>query len=65
MSGLLVTDFDFDLPSELIAQQPPTERGLSRMLLVDRASGALRDSNFANFPSLLEPGDCWCSTTAG
>ena len=57
MSGLLVTDFDFDLPSELIAQQPPTERGLSRMLLVDRASGALRDSNFANFPSLLEPGD--------
>jgi S-adenosylmethionine:tRNA ribosyltransferase-isomerase len=57
MSGLRVADFDFDLPAELIAQQPPAERGLSRMLAVDRATGALRDAFFAEFPSLLNPGD--------
>ncbi len=57
MSDLRVSDFDFHLPPELIAQQPPHERGQSRMLVVDRASGALRDRWFADFPSLLAPGD--------
>jgi S-adenosylmethionine:tRNA ribosyltransferase-isomerase len=57
MTGLRVADFDFDLPADLIAQQPPTERGQSRMLVMDRATGALRDSSFAEFPSLLRPGD--------
>lgn len=57
MSGLLVIDFDFDLPEELIAQQPPVERGQSRMLVMDRVTGALRDSSFAEFPALLNPGD--------
>ena len=55
--GLLVEDFDFELPAELIAQEPPAERGLSRMLVMDRASGALRDASFADFPSLLNRGD--------
>ncbi len=57
MSGLRVADFDFDLPSELIAQQPPPERGQSRMLVVNRATGELRDSQFTEFLSLLHPGD--------
>jgi S-adenosylmethionine:tRNA ribosyltransferase-isomerase len=57
MSGLRVADFDFDLPAELIAQQPPAERGQSRMLEMSRADGALRDASFADFPSLLSPGD--------
>jgi S-adenosylmethionine:tRNA ribosyltransferase-isomerase len=57
MSDLRVADFDFDLPAELIAQQPPAERGQSRMLVVDRATGAVRDASFAEFPSLLNPGD--------
>ncbi|MGA2809499.1 MAG: tRNA preQ1(34) S-adenosylmethionine ribosyltransferase-isomerase QueA [Terracidiphilus sp.] len=52
-----VADFDFNLPAELIAQQPPAERGLSRMLVVDRLSGALRNASFAEFPALLNPGD--------
>jgi S-adenosylmethionine:tRNA ribosyltransferase-isomerase len=56
-TGLRVVDFDFDLPPELIAQQPPAERGQSRMLVMDRATGALRDANFAELPSLLNPGD--------
>ena len=57
MSGLRVADFHFDLPPELIAQQPPQQRGQSRMLVMDRASGELRDSQFADFPLLLRPGD--------
>ena len=56
-AGLRVADFDFDLPEELIAQEPPAERGQSRMLVVDRATGALRDASFTEFPSLLQPGD--------
>lgn len=56
-TGLRVADFDFDLPQELIAQKPPLERGLSRMLVMDRATGALRDAGFAEFPALLNPGD--------
>jgi S-adenosylmethionine:tRNA ribosyltransferase-isomerase len=56
-TDLRVTDFDFDLPEELIAQQPPAERGQSRMLVMDRATGAVRDGQFAEFPSLLRPGD--------
>jgi S-adenosylmethionine:tRNA ribosyltransferase-isomerase len=57
MSDLRVADFDFDLPAELIAQKPPAERGHSRMLVVNRATGALSDASFAAFPALLNPGD--------
>jgi S-adenosylmethionine:tRNA ribosyltransferase-isomerase len=57
MTGLRVDDFDFELPAELIAQQPPAERGQSRMLVMDRATGSLRDASFSDLPSLLEPGD--------
>lgn len=57
MSALQVSDFDFVLPPELIAQQPPAERGLSRMLTMNRATGTLSDTSFTQFPSLLNPGD--------
>jgi len=57
VSDLQVSDFDFELPPELIAQQPPLERGMSRMLTVDRPTGACTDTAFAEFPSLLQPGD--------
>ncbi len=57
MSDLRVADFDFDLPPELIAQQPPAERGLSRMLVMNRASGDLLDSDFREFAALFKPGD--------
>ncbi|WP_263359411.1 tRNA preQ1(34) S-adenosylmethionine ribosyltransferase-isomerase QueA [Acidicapsa ligni] len=55
--GSRVADYDFDLPEDQIAQQPPAERGTSRMLVLDRASGAHTDSSFATLPSLLQPGD--------
>ena len=54
--GVLVSEFDFELPSELIAQQPG-ERGASRMLSLSRSTGALRDGCFQDLPQLLAPGD--------
>src|ERR1700733_6685574 len=52
-----VSDFNFDLPEELIAQSPPAIRGSSRMLAVDRATGAYQDDFFRNLPHFLRPGD--------
>jgi S-adenosylmethionine:tRNA ribosyltransferase-isomerase len=54
---MYLADFDFDLPPELIAQQPPAERGQSRLLTLDRSSGALGDRRFVDLPTLLDPGD--------
>lgn len=50
------TDFSFDLPEELIAQYPSAERGASRLLVLDRATGARRHLATADLPSLIEPG---------
>jgi len=52
-----VSDFHFDLPADLIAQHPPAERGASRMLVFDRATGDVRDAMFRDLPQLLRPGD--------
>ena len=52
-----VADFHFDLPEDLIAQTPPATRGSSRMLRVDRATGAVHDDHFANLPHHLRAGD--------
>jgi len=52
-----VSDFNFHLPEELIAQEPLPTRAASRMLHVDRSSGSLADSNFVDLPSLLRPDD--------
>jgi S-adenosylmethionine:tRNA ribosyltransferase-isomerase len=57
MNGLNVSDFDFHLPPELIAQQPPAVRGASRMLVLNRATGSLADSHFSQLGDLLHPGD--------
>ena len=57
MNRLRISDFDYDLPEELIAQQPPAERGSSRMLVMDRATGAFRDDSFFRFAEHLRPGD--------
>ena len=54
---MLVSDFHYDLPEDLIAQQPPNSRGTSRMLHLDRSTGTYEDRNFADLPSILRPGD--------
>jgi len=54
---VLLSDFDFPLPDRLIAQQPSPERGLSRLLVVDRATGTWADRAVADLPELLAPSD--------
>jgi S-adenosylmethionine:tRNA ribosyltransferase-isomerase len=54
---VLVFDFDFVLPEGLIAQEPPANRGGSRMLRLDRATGAWTDDIFAHLPEHLRAGD--------
>jgi S-adenosylmethionine:tRNA ribosyltransferase-isomerase len=43
-----ISDFDYELPEDLIAQQPLAERDASRMLIVDRAAQSWRDSSFTH-----------------
>src|SRR4030095_12297818 len=52
-----ISDFDYDLPPELIAQAPLDSRDASRMLIVDRATQTWSDSTFRNFSDFLKPDD--------
>jgi S-adenosylmethionine:tRNA ribosyltransferase-isomerase len=54
---MLITEFDFELPEDLIAQEPLAQRQDSRMLVVDRASDSFRDSQFADFPGFINEND--------
>jgi S-adenosylmethionine:tRNA ribosyltransferase-isomerase len=51
-------DFEYDLPEASIAQTPAEPRDAARLLVVDRARGALDDRTFRELPELLRPGDC-------
>lgn len=51
------SDFSYDLPSELIAQQPAPERSASRLLCLDGDDGLLEDRRFRELPGLLRPND--------
>ncbi len=52
-----ITEFDYDLPEELIAQQPLEDRDASRMLILDRKNSTWRDSTFRTFAEQLRPED--------
>jgi S-adenosylmethionine:tRNA ribosyltransferase-isomerase len=54
---MLVSDFHYNLPEDLIAQRPPRVRGASRMMSLGRRTGVFADHTFADLPSLLKPGD--------
>lgn len=54
---MLVSDFDFHLPEELIAQRPPSDRAAARMLHLLRESGTFSDGTFRDFPNYLRPDD--------
>jgi len=54
---VLVSDFHYDLPEDLIAQEPLADRAASRLLQLDSATGALRDGHFRDFPELLRASD--------
>jgi S-adenosylmethionine:tRNA ribosyltransferase-isomerase len=57
IDAVLVSDFDFQLPDDLIAQEPLAARDASRMLCVDRGTGQWSDSLFRDFPERLRSGD--------
>ena len=50
---MLVTDFNYELPEELIAQHPLTDRAASRMLHVEQTTKKFTDRRFRDFPRLL------------
>ena len=52
------SDFDFELPEELIAQTPLEKRDTSRLLTLDKATGKTGHHHFYDLPSYLRPGDC-------
>lgn len=54
---MLVSDFDFHLPEELIAQEALADRSSSRLLHLSRSTGSFEDRKFTDFPALLRPGD--------
>jgi S-adenosylmethionine:tRNA ribosyltransferase-isomerase len=54
---VLVSDFNYALPEELVAQEPAERRDAARLLIVDRATGHLTDSHFSQLPEYLSAGD--------
>lgn len=58
MAELKKSDFYFDLPQELIAQDPLQDRASSRLLVLDKETGAVEHRIFKEIISYLEPGDC-------
>ena len=55
---MLKSDFYYNLPEELIAQEPLYPRDASRLLVMDKQTGALTDGTFRDIKNLLKPGDC-------
>jgi S-adenosylmethionine:tRNA ribosyltransferase-isomerase len=53
-----LSDFDYELPEELIAQEPPAARDGARMLVLYRREQRFEDRHFREFPSFLRAGDC-------
>ena len=55
---MLVKDYDYELPKELIAQDPLEDRSSSRLLVLDKATGEFSHHVFTEIIDYLEPGDC-------
>lgn len=54
---MFVRDFNYDLPQELIARYPTPERDSSRLMLLERSTGTIRENIFRNLPDYIKPGD--------
>lgn len=53
-----VKDFDYDLPEELIAQDPLEDRSSSRLMVLDKKTGEVHHKHFTDILEYLHPGDC-------
>lgn len=58
MDGMNVKDYDYDLPEELIAQDPLEDRSSSRLMVLDRQTGEVEHKHFTDILEYLHPGDC-------
>jgi S-adenosylmethionine:tRNA ribosyltransferase-isomerase len=58
MSALPLSDYDYELPEELIAASPAEPRDSSRLLVIDRRGDRLEHAHFRDLPGFLAPGDC-------
>ena len=56
--GMNVKDYDYDLPEELIAQDPLEDRSSSRLMVLDRQTGDVEHRHFTDILEYLHPGDC-------
>lgn len=54
---MLVSDFNYDLPEERIAKFPPKVRGTTRLLVLDKQTGKIKDSHYKDLVDFLNPGD--------
>ncbi len=54
---MLVSDYNYELPEERVAKFPPKERGSTRLLVLDKKTGAIKDSYYRNLDEFLNPGD--------
>ena len=54
---MLVSEFNYSLPAELIAQESLSDRAASRLLHLKRGAEEMRDAQFRDFPGLLRPDD--------
>ncbi|HLS86314.1 MAG TPA: S-adenosylmethionine:tRNA ribosyltransferase-isomerase, partial [Burkholderiales bacterium] len=52
-----LSEFDYELPAELVAQHPAPERTASRLLRLDAATGAIEDLSFGDLPALVDERD--------
>lgn len=64
MREYVLSDFDYHLPEELIAQRPAKERTASRLLVLDRASGTIRHKSFGEIVDFAEAGDLFVANDA-
>ena len=58
MDGLKTSDYYYELPQELIAQDPLEDRSSSRLMVLDKETGAVSHHVFREITSFLNPGDC-------
>ena len=54
---MLLSDYDYELPDELIAERPPTERGTTHLLVVHKDSGELEHRHYTDLVEYIKPGD--------